>query len=466
MKCPKCSYISFDHNQVCPKCSKDISGEQAKLNLPTYKDNPPSLLGMLIGAGDESSAGFTIDSSSAMDTPIMETDGIDFGEEDQELEISLNDESGEFELPEIGFTDSSEDIPDIELGSQDEEPSLDFDQAGDDAVILPDLEVSDELEFNLDDISTEEDADTLPEVDALSLEEDSQLDDGQSAIELDVNDLKINETGELEISSFSDDITASPDILEEDKIDVDSETALDLGIISIDETSDTDDPSSFEITDLTVGDIEETEPEVVDNFDFGDLTLEEVGGDDEGVPAVENIDIGPSETEEEESLDLGELTLEEIDVPDKEEVSAPEGIDLSVAETSDEESLDLGDLALEEIEASSSEEEESLDLGDFTFEGLDESASDETGELESPDLEEIVTGESEKNLIMDEPLSLMDDLEKIISDDGLNDSLEFILDESSDGEEIKEEVDIIDDELTIDLENLDLDLDLDDSSDK
>jgi hypothetical protein len=54
MKCPKCSYVSFDYHQICPKCSKDISSEQKKLNLPTFKPSPPSLLNTLTGEASES----------------------------------------------------------------------------------------------------------------------------------------------------------------------------------------------------------------------------------------------------------------------------------------------------------------------------------------------------------------------------------------------------------------------------
>jgi hypothetical protein len=53
MKCPKCSYISFDHNEVCPKCNKDIGAEQRRMNHPTYKPSPPFLLGSLLGEADQ-----------------------------------------------------------------------------------------------------------------------------------------------------------------------------------------------------------------------------------------------------------------------------------------------------------------------------------------------------------------------------------------------------------------------------
>ena len=61
MKCPKCSYISFDFNQVCPRCSKDISAEQSKLNLPSFRPDPPSLLGALTGEASDSNVGLRMD---------------------------------------------------------------------------------------------------------------------------------------------------------------------------------------------------------------------------------------------------------------------------------------------------------------------------------------------------------------------------------------------------------------------
>jgi ssDNA-binding Zn-finger/Zn-ribbon topoisomerase 1 len=49
MRCPKCGYISFDYNLECPKCRSDISMEQRKLNLPSFKQSPPFFLGALVG---------------------------------------------------------------------------------------------------------------------------------------------------------------------------------------------------------------------------------------------------------------------------------------------------------------------------------------------------------------------------------------------------------------------------------
>jgi len=37
MKCPKCSFISFDYNDACPKCGKDLTHERDLMDLPSYK---------------------------------------------------------------------------------------------------------------------------------------------------------------------------------------------------------------------------------------------------------------------------------------------------------------------------------------------------------------------------------------------------------------------------------------------
>ena len=36
MKCPKCKYISFDHNENCPKCRKDLTEVRENMNFPAY----------------------------------------------------------------------------------------------------------------------------------------------------------------------------------------------------------------------------------------------------------------------------------------------------------------------------------------------------------------------------------------------------------------------------------------------
>ncbi len=47
MKCPKCNFISFDYNDACPKCGKDLTHERDLMDLPSYKPKPLSLLAPL-----------------------------------------------------------------------------------------------------------------------------------------------------------------------------------------------------------------------------------------------------------------------------------------------------------------------------------------------------------------------------------------------------------------------------------
>ena len=109
IRCPKCGYVSFDYNQVCPKCSKDISAEQEKLNFFPFRPDPPSLLGALTGEANESHVGLRTggaggyESMAPDDSMVLDDSAlIDGGEDDlQELEISLDTEaSGEFETGE------------------------------------------------------------------------------------------------------------------------------------------------------------------------------------------------------------------------------------------------------------------------------------------------------------------------------------------------------------------------------
>jgi len=287
MRCPKCGYISFDHNQICPKCNKDISDEQAKLNLPTYKSNPPALLGMLVGAGDESNVGFTLDSDAALRRSGMGLDfeeassmlgssSIDFGEGDKDLEISLNDDTGEFELPEIGLDAQSGDTADIDLSSEDEDLSLDMDE-----VSLEDSDdTADDLGFDLgekveesgigdslDGISpsdsivlegmTSEGTEETIEIGSISRKNKKSADGSHSTVELNVSDLKINETGELELNSIPDEIYSPGSLPEEnevtiDKIDVDSEEDMELDISPGGKKDSKNNTGSLELGDLAI----------------------------------------------------------------------------------------------------------------------------------------------------------------------------------------------------------------------
>jgi hypothetical protein len=102
MKCPKCNYVSFDYNQVCPKCNKDISAEQLRMNLPTYRPSPLSLLGALTGeAGQGEDSVFDEGQNLDMDFEITGNGEAEKPEETSQpsdlLESKLLEEEEEIE---------------------------------------------------------------------------------------------------------------------------------------------------------------------------------------------------------------------------------------------------------------------------------------------------------------------------------------------------------------------------------
>ncbi|MDQ1335518.1 MAG: hypothetical protein QG552_2468 [Thermodesulfobacteriota bacterium] len=128
MKCPKCNFISFDHNQTCPKCGNDLSHERDLMNFPSYKPKPLSLLGVLTGDGE----------TPADDTRMGQSEASGAqGSDAQELLISLDSLSDEGQEP-IQF----EPGPSV-TGSQ-----IEMDK-GAEAVV-------DELAISLDDFSDED----------------------------------------------------------------------------------------------------------------------------------------------------------------------------------------------------------------------------------------------------------------------------------------------------------------------
>jgi len=70
MRCKKCGFISFDFNQVCPKCNRGLSDEQRSLNLPAFRPEPPMLLGRLLGESyDDADTDIIQDQPTIMQEP-------------------------------------------------------------------------------------------------------------------------------------------------------------------------------------------------------------------------------------------------------------------------------------------------------------------------------------------------------------------------------------------------------------
>ncbi len=286
MKCPKCGYISFDNNQVCPKCNRDISYEQEKLNLPAFRPNPPSLLGTLTGEVLESHVDMQIDQSYSDDvaTDVVTEEDVNYedsgvidmgeitfddsgaldsgevffsGSQQGDIDLDLG-ETTEFEAPEgieplpeeesvsdldlDSLSDSSEmmiDIGDAETGEE-EEISLDLEDLSDEEPAsegMAPLESTEdeegEVSFDFEDLALDEsDATDESQIqepeeegeepgidfDSMALEEDTEV---SEEIELGLDDLQIDESGELEVRTESESADSpTEDLLDLEDIDM------------------------------------------------------------------------------------------------------------------------------------------------------------------------------------------------------------------------------------------------------
>lgn len=204
MKCPKCSYVSFDYNLSCPKCNKDISVEQSKLNIPGFRPETPFLLGGLTGQAGETNTALSANGSSPAgfagasaqdtdDSPVMERDDITF-EESEDLELGADEgkrpqDTGDFELgrEEKPVKLKESPIEDLSLESD----SLVMEHIDEDEIVKAPTKMS---------AKPEKEEDEEIDLDALDLDpKEEEGAEGQEGIQLSLDDLKVSEDGELEI---------------------------------------------------------------------------------------------------------------------------------------------------------------------------------------------------------------------------------------------------------------------------
>jgi hypothetical protein len=104
MKCPKCSYISFDYNERCPKCNKDLAPEQRKRNLVAFKHNPPFFLGSLTGEVTDIESAYEAEAS--MSAARLEGEDLDM-HLDSEVgpEMGADVEDVSLDLDDLSFTE-------------------------------------------------------------------------------------------------------------------------------------------------------------------------------------------------------------------------------------------------------------------------------------------------------------------------------------------------------------------------
>ena len=153
MKCPKCGYISFDHNEFCPKCNKNIAVIRDKMNMPSYKASPPSILGALTGEANDSGVDIKVQGSGETASVMEEEPGLSLEDsqtieamektfkDSQEFEIELETtlDEGKEESPEDDADELELDLEDIPLEDLDIEATHDEQEKSADIVRKPGL---------------------------------------------------------------------------------------------------------------------------------------------------------------------------------------------------------------------------------------------------------------------------------------------------------------------------------------
>ncbi len=197
MKCPKCSYTSFDYNNMCPKCNKDISSEQSKLNVFSFRPSPPHLLGALTGEADDSGIGIRYE--EPIETASRELEA-GFSPEDSQAIEAMEEVFEEGQDLEMQIEPPVEEEMHLSEDEAAEEPSLNLED-----LIFDDTETGlretqattedDIVSFDLDDLSGDE-----TEIDGTGEDKDSGeatassgTDDEKEEISLDLSDLSMED---------------------------------------------------------------------------------------------------------------------------------------------------------------------------------------------------------------------------------------------------------------------------------
>jgi hypothetical protein len=153
MKCPKCGYISFDYNEVCPKCNKNIAALRDKMSLPSYKAAPLSMLKALTGEVSDSEADTSVQVSEDTASVLEEEEGLSLEDsqtieamektfkDSQEFDMQLENTLDEVwdETPKEDAADLSLDIEDLPIEDARFEPAQTEDAAEIETIVDSDL---------------------------------------------------------------------------------------------------------------------------------------------------------------------------------------------------------------------------------------------------------------------------------------------------------------------------------------
>ena len=105
MKCPKCGYISFDFNEKCPNCSRDLKEIREKLILFPFK---PSAVDWL--SQEEPEVQEAQQPSEKEEIELEQISLDSFTEEQQEAKEEIKEDEGEIELEPVELKSLEEQI--------------------------------------------------------------------------------------------------------------------------------------------------------------------------------------------------------------------------------------------------------------------------------------------------------------------------------------------------------------------
>lgn len=407
MKCTKCGYISFDYNQVCPRCNKKIGVDYEKFHLPSFRPDPPSLLGFLTGDTNESQVTLRVPSGVGMedvefdDSVILDRNDLSLDEED--LDISFEPEDSEespLEQDEL-FSDSDfslEEKEDDEIAGlaeqgEGEEESLDLGELAieeqEEALDEPDdSKKAEEFVAEGQAYDSEESIDSSEHLRGDIDNGAGEEDEIESEIELDLDDLKLSDIGDLEIEPGME---PSDEDLEATFVDSDEtppveeiESEGESLEISEKETEQLPNISDLMLEEEESGNGEEAKIpdesssedlgsiEKEREFEFGNVPLGDDEVDDESLHPEDNLsddsentliidDLDMNDSAElEKSFDLNDISIDEASMKERVGSDADEYL-----ADSDEIDIDLDAMSLDVDEyqkGTASEDNDDIDL--------------------------------------------------------------------------------------------------------
>ena len=154
MRCPKCSFVSFDLLESCVKCGKNISEAATELQGTVVATEAPSFLMLADAGAPQGVPDDTVgaDSEEALDLGAEgEEESMDFSFDD-EPSVEASSEEVEMDFGEVADTEEA-DI-EIDLGAED---TFDVDLGSDDEEVIgiSDLAPEEELEVAVEEVEEE-----------------------------------------------------------------------------------------------------------------------------------------------------------------------------------------------------------------------------------------------------------------------------------------------------------------------